>query len=365
MPIEAATFLNDLVATNPIAGDPVAEGDDHIRLMKTVLKNTFPGLTAAVTLAPTATPQFAGINIGHATDTTLARASAGNLSIEGNLIYRAGGTDVPIADGGTGASTAGAARVALDVPGLNDSNVFTNTQKFRSLDGSASAAPNILLERFSPTPAAADALGNIQMMGYNAALAEVTYAGIRATLVDPTTGAEDGAWRFSTLVNSVFDSRMQLEFGLYMAGSVGTDQGNGTINAKAVYDDGVLVCFVPEEARTGTFDRAAWSKLAPHGSIEVHEALKAKGFNPQSAQSYAQEARAHGALPGYWNKDEWAARQVQTKKDHKGRNIVARVSLAERHERTLLALDYMMSAVVDLVDRNAELERRIEALENR
>jgi hypothetical protein len=44
------------------------------------------------------------IEIGHASDTTLARSSAGNLSIEGNLIYRAGGTDVPLADGGTGAS---------------------------------------------------------------------------------------------------------------------------------------------------------------------------------------------------------------------------------------------------------------------
>lgn len=48
------------------------------------------------------------IEIGHASDTTLARSSAGNLSIEGNVIYRAGGTDVPITDGGTGASTAAA-----------------------------------------------------------------------------------------------------------------------------------------------------------------------------------------------------------------------------------------------------------------
>ena len=45
------------------------------------------------------------IEIGHASDTTLARSSSGNLSIEGNLIYRAGGTDVPVADGGTGASS--------------------------------------------------------------------------------------------------------------------------------------------------------------------------------------------------------------------------------------------------------------------
>jgi hypothetical protein len=49
-----------------------------------------------------------GVNIGNA-DTTLTRASAGDINVEGNIIYRAGGTDVPVADGGTGASTATAA----------------------------------------------------------------------------------------------------------------------------------------------------------------------------------------------------------------------------------------------------------------
>jgi len=50
-------------------------------------------------------PQFTGIELGHATDTTVTRASAGDLNIEGNLVYRVGGTDVSVADGGTGAST--------------------------------------------------------------------------------------------------------------------------------------------------------------------------------------------------------------------------------------------------------------------
>ena len=51
-------------------------------------------------------PQFTTIELGHASDTTLARASSGDVNIEGNVIYRAGGTDVPVADGGTGAITA-------------------------------------------------------------------------------------------------------------------------------------------------------------------------------------------------------------------------------------------------------------------
>jgi len=56
------------------------------------------------------------IELGAASDTTLSRASAGNVNIEGNLVYRAGGTDVPVTDGGTGASTAQAAQTNLITP---------------------------------------------------------------------------------------------------------------------------------------------------------------------------------------------------------------------------------------------------------
>ncbi|MCP4929225.1 MAG: hypothetical protein GY918_09250, partial [Gammaproteobacteria bacterium] len=50
-------------------------------------------------------PQFTAVNVGAASDTTLARASAGDISVEGNIVYRASGTDVAIADGGTGMSS--------------------------------------------------------------------------------------------------------------------------------------------------------------------------------------------------------------------------------------------------------------------
>lgn len=54
-----------------------------------------------------------GIEVGNASDTTLARSSAGNLSVEGNALYRVGGTYVAVADGGTGSSTASGARTNL------------------------------------------------------------------------------------------------------------------------------------------------------------------------------------------------------------------------------------------------------------
>lgn len=63
------------------------------------------------------------IELGHASDTTLARSGAGDVSIEGNAIYRAGGTDVPVTDGGTGASTAAGARTNLAVAYASQANM--------------------------------------------------------------------------------------------------------------------------------------------------------------------------------------------------------------------------------------------------
>lgn len=50
MALETATYINQLVSTNPLGSDPIASGDDHIRLIKSALKATFPAITGPVTV---------------------------------------------------------------------------------------------------------------------------------------------------------------------------------------------------------------------------------------------------------------------------------------------------------------------------
>ena len=49
MGLETSTYINGLVSSNPTATDPKAQGDDHLRLIKSTLLATFPNITGAVT----------------------------------------------------------------------------------------------------------------------------------------------------------------------------------------------------------------------------------------------------------------------------------------------------------------------------
>lgn len=52
MPIESVTHVADLVPTNPEGSDNVQLGADHLRLIKSALKTTFPAATAPYTVTP-------------------------------------------------------------------------------------------------------------------------------------------------------------------------------------------------------------------------------------------------------------------------------------------------------------------------
>lgn len=61
MAVETATYINGLDSAKPAATDLKAEGDDHLRLIKSTLKATFPNVTGEVTPTHTELGRVAGV----------------------------------------------------------------------------------------------------------------------------------------------------------------------------------------------------------------------------------------------------------------------------------------------------------------
>ncbi len=66
MALESATYISDLVSTNPTGSDGKAAGDDHIRLVKSTVKASFPNVAGAVTSTHTELSGLAGLSGGPA-----------------------------------------------------------------------------------------------------------------------------------------------------------------------------------------------------------------------------------------------------------------------------------------------------------
>jgi len=65
MTVETASYISQLDATLPLPGDKKREGDNHLRLVKTVLKTQFPNFgTAAMTATTTELNYVVGVTSG-------------------------------------------------------------------------------------------------------------------------------------------------------------------------------------------------------------------------------------------------------------------------------------------------------------
>lgn len=122
MPLESATHIASLVATNPDSFDDVAQGDDHIRLLKEVLVRDLPLTTPA-----TAT----GMSV-----LTAATASAGRTALGAGLI----GEQVFVA------ATQPTARTALGSLATGDALfVAATAASGRGILGSGAAGDNVFI----------------------------------------------------------------------------------------------------------------------------------------------------------------------------------------------------------------------------
>ncbi|XAI96490.1 putative tail fiber protein [Microcystis phage Mel-JY34] len=120
MALESATFLEELVGTNPTGSDNRSEGDDHIRLVKSVLKSTLPGLAGRAWRVQSKSGGYTAVvndnmSVLHFTATATlnlpAAATAGNGYM---LIVSAASSQTVTIDGNSSETINGVATAAID-----------------------------------------------------------------------------------------------------------------------------------------------------------------------------------------------------------------------------------------------------------
>lgn len=90
MALEAATYLNQLITTNPPGSDDRSTADDHLRLIKSVLRNSFPNIAGAMNATHAELNALAGSGIVLADVTKLHAVTASATEL--NLLSGKSGT---------------------------------------------------------------------------------------------------------------------------------------------------------------------------------------------------------------------------------------------------------------------------------
>ena len=99
MGVETATFISQLSATNPLATDPISQGDDQIRLVKEVLQAQFTTLGAAAVTTTAAELNILDTVTATATELNYLDITTLGTSEASKVVTADANGDVTIADG--------------------------------------------------------------------------------------------------------------------------------------------------------------------------------------------------------------------------------------------------------------------------
>ena len=150
MGLESATFINQLVDTNPTATDNANQGDNHLRLIKAAIKATFPNITGAVTATQaTLNTPYLPLTGGTATGAITAPGFVGNASTA---------TALQTARTINGASFNGTANISFSTDAVAEgatNQYFTNARARAAISASGDISYNSTTGVISFTAAAA------------------------------------------------------------------------------------------------------------------------------------------------------------------------------------------------------------------
>lgn len=177
MSLETATFISGLVATNPLGSDPIASGDDHIRLIKATILNTFPNVTGAVTKTHT--------QLNNALDKT-GDTMTGPLVLSGNPSVALGAATKQYVDGYVSAVTGDIASLSTTVGTKADKATTVSAGTGLSGGGDLSANRTLAIANTGVTAGTYGSASKIPVVTVNAQ-GQVTSAS-EATVVNNSIG---------------------------------------------------------------------------------------------------------------------------------------------------------------------------------
>lgn len=128
MGLETATFISGLNVNNPVgATDPKSQGDDHLRLIKSTLLNTFPNISGAMNASHTELNNLVGVT---------GKTGSGNIVLSNaptftGLISGLAGSGAALSSlnaSNISSGTLADARLSANVPLKSAANTFTATQ---------------------------------------------------------------------------------------------------------------------------------------------------------------------------------------------------------------------------------------------
>lgn len=182
-----------------------------------------------------------------ANNAATARANLGSTTVGDALFIAASAAAARTTLGLGTMAVQNAAGVAI-TGGTLDSVAITNGSALNltalsllSTDAGAAAGPTEDIFRNSASPAAADAIGNITFTGKDSGAATQLYAEIAAIINDPTAASEDGQLNFNTFQAGAKQTAMKLALGAQLGAPTDGDKGLGSLNATALYVNGVAV----------------------------------------------------------------------------------------------------------------------------
>lgn len=125
MGLETGTYINDFVRTNPLGTDDRSTADDHLRLIKDFILNTFPNINNEVTASDEEINLLVG-RLGALIDTQGGQTITGDLTLQGDLSLEAGyNEDVDVTAAGGAITLDLALATFFNTPVLTSIPTFT------------------------------------------------------------------------------------------------------------------------------------------------------------------------------------------------------------------------------------------------